>query len=298
MIGVARTAPNCPGLVIVKVPPWTSSGWRPAIPRPLRDVGDRRRHALEAQPLGLTDHRHHEAVVQGDRDAEVDVLVVDDLVLADRGVQPRVSLQRLDRRQRDERQIGEVDAAPAHRVALRRPPGGDPGEVRLHDRRAVSCRAPAVRHVAGDGLAHGGHRLGAALGRTARRPSEAARRPMQLGLPRPRPRSAAARPPPPVDRGTRCEGRAPGPRPERLREPRCMRERPSSVRDRRSPCRSPGRGRRRACPRSAGPRASRRWSDRRPPPPPRPRRARAAHLPAAACRCARRGAPRRDAPRR
>src|SRR5256885_241025 len=26
MIGVASTAPNCPGLVIVNVPPWTSSG--------------------------------------------------------------------------------------------------------------------------------------------------------------------------------------------------------------------------------------------------------------------------------
>ena len=69
--------------MIVKVPPWTSSGSSAAIPRSLREVGDRGGQALEAQPLGLTDHRHDQAVVEGDRDPEVDVLVVDDLVFAD-----------------------------------------------------------------------------------------------------------------------------------------------------------------------------------------------------------------------
>src|SRR3954467_15451636 len=74
MIGVARTAPNCPGLVIVKVPPWTSSGWRVRSRARCATSASAARHALEAQPLGLTDHRHHEAAVQGDRDAEVDIL--------------------------------------------------------------------------------------------------------------------------------------------------------------------------------------------------------------------------------
>ncbi len=128
--------------MIVKVPPWTSSGSR-RFPRALREVGDRGRHPLEAQPLGLADHRHDQAVVEGDRDPEVDVLVVDDLVFADRGVQQRVSLQRLDRRERDERQIGEVDAAPAHRLAL----GAPPATTREKSTSTIVVQWAAVRRL-------------------------------------------------------------------------------------------------------------------------------------------------------
>ena len=83
MIGVAISAPNCPGLVIVNVPPWTSSGLERSLARAGRELADRCRHALEREPLGLADHRHDEPVVERDRDPEVDVVVEDDRVVLD-----------------------------------------------------------------------------------------------------------------------------------------------------------------------------------------------------------------------
>ena len=121
---------------------------------------------------------------------------------------------------------------------------------------------------------------------------------MQPGPPRPRPRSIAAPPPPPADRGLDVKGglRSLGRNAfasldvcENVLLPNATAD-PGAAR--------PERGRRRACPRSAGPRASRSSSDRRPPPPARLRRRRAARLPAVVCRCARRGAPRPGEPRR
>ena len=117
MIGVASTAPNCPGLVIVNVPPWTSSGLEPLGPGSLGEVGDRGGEPLEAEPLRLVDHGHDQPVLEGDRDPEVDVVVVDDLLAVDRRVERRMMLERLDRGRGDEREVGERDAALRHHSA-------------------------------------------------------------------------------------------------------------------------------------------------------------------------------------
>ena len=87
MIGVASTAPNWPGLVIVKVPPCDVVGDQPPVARAGGDVGDRRGQPLEAEPLGLADHRDDQPLLERDCDPEVDVVVVDDLVALDRGVE-------------------------------------------------------------------------------------------------------------------------------------------------------------------------------------------------------------------
>ena len=76
MIGVAMIEPNWPGLVIVNVPPRTSSG---ASSRP----GARRARSLmrSARPstdevLRVADHRDDQPVLaERDGDAEVDVVV-------------------------------------------------------------------------------------------------------------------------------------------------------------------------------------------------------------------------------
>ena len=69
MIGVASTAPNWPGLVIVKVPPLHVVGLSAPARARSATVGDRRRHALEAEALGLLDHRHDQPVFERHRDA-------------------------------------------------------------------------------------------------------------------------------------------------------------------------------------------------------------------------------------
>ena len=87
MIGVARTVPNWPGLVIVNVPPWTSSGRELLRARALRQVGDRRCEALQVQALRLLYDRHDQTVFECDRDPEVHVVVVDQVLAVDGGVQ-------------------------------------------------------------------------------------------------------------------------------------------------------------------------------------------------------------------
>ena len=64
-----------------------------------------------AQPLavGVADHRHEQALeVEVDRDAEVDVVVHDELAVADARVHVRELGDRVDDRADDERQVGEA----------------------------------------------------------------------------------------------------------------------------------------------------------------------------------------------
>ena len=95
-IGVESSEPNTPPLVIVNVPPVSSSivilpsRARSAKPRDrLLDLG-------EAHAVGIAQHRHDQPAVGGDRDADVVVLVIDDVAALDRGVDDREALQRLD----------------------------------------------------------------------------------------------------------------------------------------------------------------------------------------------------------
>ena len=87
MIGNVSSVPNGPGLVIVNVPPTISSGLsffdRARAARSLisRAIA-RRRFAV-----GVVDDRHHQALeVEVDGDAEVHVVVHDQLVVAERRV--------------------------------------------------------------------------------------------------------------------------------------------------------------------------------------------------------------------
>ena len=84
----------------------------------------------------------------------------DDLVAADLAVDPRVALQRLDDRARDEDQVRRVDAVLL--LVLRLQPladRDDPRHVDLDRARHVRGRVERAAHVLGDAAAHGGHRL-------------------------------------------------------------------------------------------------------------------------------------------
>ena len=86
-----------PGLVIVNVPPWTSSGEsflvRARSPRSLIDAGE----AEDVLLVGVLDDGDDQAPVEGHGDADVHVAVVDDVVLVHRRVDDRELAQAGDR---------------------------------------------------------------------------------------------------------------------------------------------------------------------------------------------------------
>ena len=73
MIGVPMIEPKTPGLVIVKVPFWTSSGLSFLPARPLAQVVDRPGQAEQRELIGVLHDRDDEAPVERHGDAEVDV---------------------------------------------------------------------------------------------------------------------------------------------------------------------------------------------------------------------------------
>ncbi len=91
-IGVDSSEPNTPPFVIVNVPPVSSS---------IVSEPSRARSAYPAtdfstwpnvERVGIAQHGHDQAAIRGHRDADVEVLVVDDVVAVDRGVDDRESL--------------------------------------------------------------------------------------------------------------------------------------------------------------------------------------------------------------
>ena len=60
--------------------------------------------------IGIAHDRHHQAAVRGDGDADVVVLVVDDVGAVHRGVDHREFLQRLDGGLHEERHEAELHA--------------------------------------------------------------------------------------------------------------------------------------------------------------------------------------------
>ena len=113
--GVANTLPKLPKLVMENVPPGTSSGfsWRERA-RAARSTIERCKpdHVLL---VGVADHRHDQAraAVERHRDAEVDLVVIDDVRAVDRGVDDRERAQRFGRGAGDERQEGQREAVAA-----------------------------------------------------------------------------------------------------------------------------------------------------------------------------------------
>ena len=79
MIGMPNSAPNTPGFVIVNVPPETSSGLSCLRARAVREVGDRAAQPEQVLLVRVLDHRDDQAPVERHGDADVDVLVVDDV---------------------------------------------------------------------------------------------------------------------------------------------------------------------------------------------------------------------------
>jgi hypothetical protein len=111
MIGNCIIVPYWPGLVMVKVPPERSSGdscLERARPGQVDDLaGD------GPQPLGLgvAQHRGEQALeVDVDGDAEVHVVVDDQLAVADRGVDVGEVADGVDQGPGDEGQVGEREA--------------------------------------------------------------------------------------------------------------------------------------------------------------------------------------------
>ena len=78
--------------------------------RALGEIRDRLAEIDRRQRVGLLHHRHDQPAVERHRDAQVDVLLVDDRVAVERGVQHRVGAQRLAARPSDERHVGEPRA--------------------------------------------------------------------------------------------------------------------------------------------------------------------------------------------
>ena len=153
MIGMPNSAPKTPGLVIVNVPPATSSGLscfaRARFARSAIGAAQARRRFFSS--AFLID-RHDQPPVERDRDADVDVLVIDDVVAVDRGVDDRHGAQRVDRRLDDERHVGELGAGALELRLLRLADLRDAAEVhlehRVHVRRRLLARAPCARRCA------------------------------------------------------------------------------------------------------------------------------------------------------
>ena len=79
-------------------------------PGPGGQVTDLAGQPADVQVARVVDDRHHQPALGVDRDAEVLRVVVGDLVSVNHRVELRVHLQRLDGRQREERQEAQLDA--------------------------------------------------------------------------------------------------------------------------------------------------------------------------------------------
>ena len=95
-IGVLISEPKTPPLVMVNVPPVRSSSVSVPSCGALGEVADRQLDLGERQPVGVADDRHDQAAFGADRHADVVVVLEDDLVALDLGVELRERAQRGD----------------------------------------------------------------------------------------------------------------------------------------------------------------------------------------------------------
>ena len=92
----------------MKVPPWYSSGVRPPLrARPIRSFV-MRAMVIEALLVGVGHERRDQPAFDGDRDVDVDVRVLDELVVLERGVEIRELAQRQRRRLDDQVVEGDL----------------------------------------------------------------------------------------------------------------------------------------------------------------------------------------------
>ena len=156
--GSPYRAPNMPGLVMVNVPCWTSSGFSFFGPGASRQIVDGATQAEEILLVRVPDDGNDQSLIQRDSDPEVDVLLVNDVVPVDRRVDIRELAQRIDNHFGDEARVGELRARRfVVRFALLAK-CRDPPEVDLVDGIHVRGGLRAQHHVLGDLLAHDAHR--------------------------------------------------------------------------------------------------------------------------------------------
>ena len=135
------------------------------------EVGDGAAQVEQIAAAGLFDDRHDEPPVERHGNADVDVVVVDNVIANQGGVDHRNRLQRIRDGLDDEGQIGELSTRlfilGSFGIANLR----DAGKVDFEDRVHVRRDAAAQHHVLGDLLPHHRHLLDAvALVQNFRRP--------------------------------------------------------------------------------------------------------------------------------
>ena len=136
--------------------------------RALGDVGDGAAQAEQVLLVGVLDHRDDQPALERHRDAEVHVLLVDDVVAVERRVDDRMPPHRVDHRLGDERHVRQLGAEPlVFRLLLLADPSNG-REVDVKDGVHVRRGAPAQHHVLGDLLAHHRERLDLDSGRWRR----------------------------------------------------------------------------------------------------------------------------------
>jgi hypothetical protein len=149
MTGVAKRLPKLPKLVMEKVPPETSSGlsWR-----------ERARAARST--MELADNGHDQAVFERHGDADIDLVVIEDVGALNRGVDDGECAQGFDGGAGDEGQEGQTEAIAFAELLLG--PGAearDLGHIDAVDGGDVGRGAFGEQHVLGDLLAHDAHGL-------------------------------------------------------------------------------------------------------------------------------------------
>ena len=155
-MGVPASMPKTPMFVMEIVPPERSAGAGLARARRVRQFGQRRGELQQGHPVGVLDVRHGQAARGGGRDAQVHVVVLDDLLLrfVPAGVERGVVLQRDQhglghQGQRRELVAGERAAG----LELRQQLHGR-GHVDGQELRDVRCGERAGDHGGGGELAH------------------------------------------------------------------------------------------------------------------------------------------------
>ena len=133
----------------------------PELVRPgaVGDVGDRDVEAVDRERVGVADDRHDQALVDRDRDPDVDPALGQQALLGPVGVEGRVPLEGLGGRLDDERDVAEADP-------LLRLVGAFLAFSRSATRRVTSTSiwtyawgaGERPRHLRRDALAHLGHR--------------------------------------------------------------------------------------------------------------------------------------------
>ena len=129
-------------------------------PRAMREVVHGALQPDDALLVSGSNHGHDQPPVQGHRDADVDVLVQDQVLAVERCVDDRKRFQRRGRGLQEERHESQLGAVLLQELVLRRASQlGDPGAVHGMDGRHMRRDALRPHHVLGDALPHGTQRL-------------------------------------------------------------------------------------------------------------------------------------------